>query len=223
MQHCPRTEAPALRRRYPASAVLRVSRHPRGPGLARAGWRLAHTPRLRLGLPLLPRSRVGLPAVATTPAESRVARIARFPSDGGLPQNSGGSACALPFARPASRSLRVRACMRAEPLTGSFTPKASAVSLPPRPLRLLPAGAIVAGWESHPRRERAFARRTEISGLGAPLTLAGQPRWVGKGCSGAVFERTRLYRVPLLGSSSKTKSFRSCATCSRSVRSRLKS
>jgi len=40
------------------------------------------------------------------------------------------------------------------------TPKASIASLPPRPLRLLPAGASVAGWESHPLRNRAFSRRT---------------------------------------------------------------
>jgi hypothetical protein len=35
-------------------------------------------------------------------------------------------------------------------------------SLPPRLLRLLPAGATVAGWGSHPLEDRAFARRTEF-------------------------------------------------------------
>jgi hypothetical protein len=30
-------------------------------------------------------------------------------------------------------------------------------------LRLLPAGATVAGWASHPLEDRAFARRTECS------------------------------------------------------------
>ena len=39
---------------------------------------------------------------------------------------------------------------------GPSTLEASAASLPPRPFQLLPAGATVAGWESHPLRERAF-------------------------------------------------------------------
>ena len=40
------------------------------------------------------------------------------------------------------------------------TPKASTASLPPRLLRLLPAGATVAGQDSHPLEDSAFARRT---------------------------------------------------------------
>ncbi|MGH8258288.1 MAG: hypothetical protein ACREUG_01205, partial [Steroidobacteraceae bacterium] len=40
------------------------------------------------------------------------------------------------------------------------SPKASAASLPPRLLRLLPAGATVAGRVFHPQGVRAFARRT---------------------------------------------------------------
>ena len=39
---------------------------------------------------------------------------------------------------------------------GPSTLEASAASLPPRPSQLLPAGTTVAGWESHPLRERAF-------------------------------------------------------------------
>ncbi len=38
--------------------------------------------------------------------------------------------------------------------------KASAISLPPRLLRLLPAGAIVAGSDLHPLKNAALARRT---------------------------------------------------------------
>ena len=41
-----------------------------------------------------------------------------------------------------------------------FTPEASAASLPPRLLQLLPAGAKVAGWDLHPLKDRALARRT---------------------------------------------------------------
>jgi len=44
---------------------------------------------------------------------------------------------------------------------GPFASKASAVSLPPLLLRLLPAGATVAGWDSDPLRISAFARRTD--------------------------------------------------------------
>src|SRR5437016_9151667 len=50
--------------------------------------------------------------------------------------------------------------MFAKSLSGPSTPKASVASLPPRLLRLLPAGAKVAGWGSHPLKDRAFARRT---------------------------------------------------------------
>src|SRR5690606_11332295 len=49
-------------------------------------------------------------------------------------------------------------------MTGS-TPEASAISLPPFLLRLLPAGATVAGWVSHPLKTCAFPRRTEKCGL----------------------------------------------------------
>ena len=70
-----------------------------------------------------------------------LARAGLLPSDVGLPRNSGGSASALPFSRPAQRSLTLRpACSPSRPRRPS-TPKASAASLPPRLLRLLPAGA----------------------------------------------------------------------------------
>ncbi len=46
-----------------------------------------------------------------------------------------------------------------------LTPEASAASLPPRLLQLLPAGAKVAGWDSHPLKDRALARRTPTVAL----------------------------------------------------------
>jgi hypothetical protein len=52
--------------------------------------------------------------------------------------------------------------MFAKSLSGPSAPKASAASLPPRLLRLLPAGATVAGWGSHPLKDRAFAQRTKL-------------------------------------------------------------
>ena len=59
-----------------------------------------------------------------------------------------------------SAFTHVTACMFAKSLSGPSTPKASAVSLPPRLLRLLPAGATITGRASHPLKDRAFARRT---------------------------------------------------------------
>ena len=41
------------------------------------------------------------------------------------------------------------------------TPKALIALLPPRPLRLLPAGATISGWVYLPLRERTFSRRTK--------------------------------------------------------------
>jgi len=65
----------------------------------------------------------------------------RVPHDGGLPRHSAGSASASPFSRPAQRSLTLRpACSRNRQMR-SFPSKAPTASLPPPPLRLLPAGA----------------------------------------------------------------------------------
>lgn len=60
----------------------------------------------------------------------------------------------------------VAARMLAEPPKWPFLSKASAVSSPPRLLRLLPAGAKVAGWVCLPLRDRAFhgARRRWVTG-----------------------------------------------------------
>src|SRR5947208_297667 len=41
--------------------------------------------------------------------------------------------------------------------------KASAVLLPPLPLRLLPAGAKVAGWELHPLKSAAFGAQWDAA------------------------------------------------------------
>ena len=57
----------------------------------------------------------------------------------------------------------VTACMLAKFLTEPepSTPEASAASLPPRLLQLLPAGATVAGQDSHLLKDSAFSRRTK--------------------------------------------------------------
>jgi len=67
-----------------------------------------------------------------------------------------------------SAFTHVAACTLAlSPYFVTRYPKASAISLPPWLLRLLPAGAI-AGWDFHPLESAAFARRTgtaDIRGL----------------------------------------------------------
>jgi len=90
-------------------------------------------------------------AAATTPAEPAGAHVARFPADGSLPRISGGSASALPVSRPARRSLALRPAWS---LSRPKRPVASKCFSRSRyllqPLRLLPAGATVAGRDSHP-------------------------------------------------------------------------
>jgi len=99
-------------------------------------------------------------AAANTPVEPPGARFAHFPSDDSLPRFYVGSASTSPFSGPAQRSLHVAARMLAESPKWPSTPKASAASSPPRLLRLLPAGAKVAGWVCLPLGNRAFPRRT---------------------------------------------------------------
>ena len=74
---------------------------PHGPPV---GLALDHV----MGLPVLRQSLSSVHAVVTTPAESPVAFFALFTSNVSLPRISAGSASALPFTRPAQRSLALR-------------------------------------------------------------------------------------------------------------------
>ena len=75
----------------------------------------------------------GLPVLHTTPLSHMPSPLPRrnrwvrvsfsFPNSGGLPRIEGGSASALPFSRPAQRSLHVTAYTLAESLTDPFTPE----------------------------------------------------------------------------------------------------
>ena len=58
----------------------------------------------------------------------------------------------------------VTACQLAESPSDPFPSKAPTISLPLSPLRLLPAGTTVAGWDLHPLKTHDFARRTRICG-----------------------------------------------------------
>src|SRR5208337_3101576 len=68
-------------------------------------------------------------------------RFPFIPSDGGLPHPSAWSASTLVVSRPAQRSLALRPVGLLHRLSDASVSKAPTVSLPPPPLRSLPAGA----------------------------------------------------------------------------------
>ncbi len=170
-----RSQAPSLHRHYPALQVLRACPPPQS---ARPGPRglPVGDPHHRWGFPCC----IGSPcihAVAITPAGPLGApvcvrtrtgrRVAPFPNDGGLPRNSGGSAPALPFSRPAyhevtgrpaQRSLTLRLAYSSSRLatlyTGGFgdfvayVPAPVASDLPAELPACLPDRQAQAGWSN---------------------------------------------------------------------------
>ena len=137
-----------------------LSATPTGPACPSrgSGW---FVPRHRRGFPCCAHPPSCMRAAAITPAEPVGALVARFPADGSLPRFTGGSASALPVSRPAQRSPKLRP---AYSLNRPWRPFSSECfrrcRYLLRPLRLQPAGATVAGRDSHPLRDGAFARRT---------------------------------------------------------------
>ena len=159
-------------RPLPSTGVTRLPRYyepvrrPTRPDRALAGLRL--TPhRHRGGFPCCLFSLCG-PAVASTPAGSsglpalRTARgVQPLWSEGWQPSSHASRVGSRISVFEASMAFTVvTADSLAEPLRRPFASEASVASLPPRLLRLLPAGAQVAGWELHPLRKQTFARRT---------------------------------------------------------------
>jgi len=98
-------------------------------------------------------------AILITPAESLGARIARFSRNYSLPRLTARSASHHLLSRPAQRSCTLRP---AHSPSHQRDPLHRRLQSPihSRLLQLLPAGAIIAGWGSHPLEDRAFARRT---------------------------------------------------------------
>jgi hypothetical protein len=99
-------------------------------------------------------------AATLTPMGSAGAYLARLPVDGGLPRSAGGSAPTSDTFEACSVFARAAARMARWPPTGAVSRSASDHSSPPDPLRVLPAGARVAGWDLHPRNQCTFARHT---------------------------------------------------------------
>ena len=113
------------------------------------------------GLPVLLPPPSSMRAAATTPAEPAGAYVAHFPARGSLPRKTGGSASALRVSRPARRSLALRPVWSLGRPRRPVSPKCFRLCrYLHRPLRLLPAGATVAGRDSHPLRDGAFPRHT---------------------------------------------------------------
>ena len=149
-----RSQAPFLRRRYPVSQVLRACPPPHTARPVPHGRPVGAFPP-PLGLPVLRQI-------------SLYACLRHYP--GGT---VGCSRCPLPqrrrpspfLSRVGSRITFFEACSAFSARFGlhtrrvalrPFTPEASETSLPSSPLRLLPTGATLVGWDSHPLEIRAF-------------------------------------------------------------------
>ena len=115
-----RVRVPSLRRRYPASTVVRT--HPpsasagAGPHGFAVGMELSLPPRSQTSL--VAHHSCSVRAAIITPVESSAAYLARFTDDSDLPRYSGGSAPTLALSRPAQCSLTLRPARSADPLRG---------------------------------------------------------------------------------------------------------
>ena len=159
-----RSQAPFLRRRYPASQVLRACPPPHSARTVPHGVPVGVSPP-PLGLPVLRRISLYIHAVASTPAGPLDARVAgffqrrrpsairrvapalaeacsAFTARYGL--HIGGSAPGLAFSRLRCWFTARYGLTRGVALR-PFTPEASAISLPTSPLRLLPTEATLVG------------------------------------------------------------------------------
>ena len=116
------------------------------------------------GLPVLHRSSCCTHAVTNTPVDPWERSSLAFPQVSAFP-------VLLPGRHPhyifrGLLGVHSRYGLRARGVPkGPFTSKASAASLPPQLLRLLPAGAKVAGRESHPLKDRKRPRTPVLKGL----------------------------------------------------------
>ena len=171
-----RSQAPFLRRRYPASPVLRACPPPHSARPVPRGFPVGVSPP-PLGLPVLRRTSLYIHAVASTPAGPLGARVAVFfqrrrPS----PANHRVGSRIAVFEACSAFTARYGLHTRGVALR-PFTPEASEISLPTSPLRLLPTEATLVGWDFHPLKIRAFSRRTISRQLEAVGDMAQRCQW----------------------------------------------
>src|SRR5271156_2010801 len=149
-------------------------RHPSQPGFSLTSCQLINTA-ITAGTSRVASDPLRLHAVANTPAgpmetDSLVPFHRLRPS----PNRRRVGSCVVGFAA-CSAITHVTACMLAESPMRPSTPKASAASLPPLLLRLLPSGANqFPGGISLPLWISAFSRRTPVTRLTCATSTKGE-------------------------------------------------
>ena len=158
----PSTEAPSLPRLRQYYEPLR---DPSQPGPSLTSCQLIHTA-ITAGTSRVAHGPLCLHAVATTPAgPMETCSLMRFHRLRPSPNRRRVAPCITLF-EACSAFTHVTACMLAESPMRPSTPKASAASLPPLLLRLLPGGTNqLPDGISLPLRTSAFSRRTMICAL----------------------------------------------------------
>jgi len=147
-------------------------RHPSPPGLSLTSCQLIHTA-ITAGTSRVATGPLCLHAVANTPAgRMEACSLVRFHRLRPSPNRRRVGPCITLF-EACSAFTHVTACMLTESPMRPSPPKASAASLPPLLLRLLPGGTNqLPGGLSLPLRTSAFSRRTPISALPGPSTTS---------------------------------------------------
>jgi hypothetical protein len=171
--------------RFLATADLSATR--RGPAWSSriAGWDLASR---CVGLPVLTRESL---ARMSTPLPRRLGPVRLLltsRTDGGLRPFIAGSALALAVSRPARAFTHVSTCVLAGPPFGAFYTRGfDPGRYRSEPLRLLPAGATVAGWDIFlPRDSRALCTahdKVELRTGSLRMRVTAAGGWPGRGWS----------------------------------------
>jgi hypothetical protein len=153
------TEAPSLRRSYPASSVLRTSPPPTRPGLSLASCQLIPTA-ITAGASRVASGLLCVHAIAITPTDSMELVRSSVSIDSGLPCEKVRSAPAIVFSRPAQRSLTLRPARSSSRQATLYIESSDSFVASA-------AASIAAGWsepvpgrELHPLKSSAFSRRT---------------------------------------------------------------
>ncbi len=142
------------------SAHYEPVRHPKRPGLLLTEVRLRDTTSHRRGFPcclLIPLSHMPSPL----PRQDWSTLVARDSTNGGLPQRTFGSALTLLVSRIAQRLLTLWPACSLTPYRSLFQECFSPIRYLLEPPRVLPAGAKVAGRDSHPLESSSLSRHTD--------------------------------------------------------------